>query len=429
MASHRWLVLAACVALAMSCATDLDCNLNGVCNSTTHACMCDAAWIGATCERLVFRAAAPGAGTCDPSRNGTAVGYTTTWGGLPQLDAAKGLWHLHVAEMASHCGMTAWGSQSQVGHYRSSNGVTGPYARVDTAIGPFAHNPVVIAIPAHVQPPPPSPDGQNISYIMFHIGMGCNSVGVWACNYTALPACTNGSTPVHPQRPDAPIATPPNLFRAHTHVSSNLDGPWVSTPSSWTVPGCGNNPAPLFLANGSLLLVCHEPMAPNISCPRSAGLYTAVSVTANWATGAYLFGCLNVLNPTVTVNGSEWTSANEDPHVYADTRGALHILTHNQSPGYANTSWFGGDVRGDGGHFFSADSGDTWHFTWFAAYDGAILYNDGVSMRYKRERPKLVTNATTGELIALANGVGVELVDAFQPGDDVACTIVLALGV
>jgi hypothetical protein len=82
-------------------------------------------------------------------------------------------------------------------------------------------------------------------------------------------------------------------------------------------------------------------------------------------------------------------------------------------------------VRGDGGHFFSADNGESWYFQWsHAAYHGVVHYTDGTVGQYKRERPKLVLDPETRVPIALSTGAGVELVDAFQPGDDCACTLV-----
>lgn len=122
------------------------------------------------------------------------------------------------------------------------------------------------------------------------------------------------------------------------------------------------------------MVMCHEPMAPWLTCagPASGGLSFATSLTANWTHGPWGFRCVNVSNPTHRVGNASWTLANEDPHLYGDPRGGLHVLTHNQSPGYQNESWFGGDVRGDGGHFFSGDGGETWAFTWHAAYSGLV---------------------------------------------------------
>jgi hypothetical protein len=110
-----------------------------------------------------------------------------------------------------------------------------------------------------------------------------------------------------------------------------------------------------------------------------------------------------------------------------DKRGHLHVISHNQSPCYSGTKapFFGADVRGCGAHFFSADLGRTWTFAWHAVYNGTVVYADGTNQRYKRERPKVVQDPTTKELIALATGVGVEILDAFAPGNDAACSLVL----
>jgi hypothetical protein len=208
------------------------------------------------------------------------------------------------------------------------------------------------------------------------------------------------------------------------------------------------------------MIMCHEPMSPGLQCnaPLSGGLSFATSLSANWTHSEYVFRCLNVSNPTHTVGNTTFNLANEDPHLFVDARGSLHVLTHNQarwsnsvlcmhlssyaccfspgqnafpprslqSPGYQNTSWYGGDVRGDGGHFFSADGGETWTFAWHAVYSGLVNFTDGSAMRYKRERPKLVQDGSR-RLVALTNGVGVALVDAFGPGADAACTLVVAL--
>lgn len=215
------------------CASDLDCSLNGVCGAD-GACACDAAWAGAACDTLQLLPSTPGDGTCDPSLNGTATGYTTTWGGHPMVDA-QGAWHLHVAEMALHCGMCSWGSQSQIAHYRAAS-VLGPYSRVDLSVGAWSHNPVVIASPQG------TPD--NVSYLMFHIGIGCDSTGVHACDYDRIPACTNGSTPSHPHNSSAHVPIPPGLARSVTHVAASLDGPWRASPPGWTLRKFATRPVP-----------------------------------------------------------------------------------------------------------------------------------------------------------------------------------------
>ena len=101
------------------CKNNLGCQLSGVCNVTTQRCKCDKGWTGENCELMHLVPPVRGQGTCDPSLNGTAVNFTTTWGGRPIQDQETGIWHCHVAEMAKHCGMCRWSSVSQVGHYVS----------------------------------------------------------------------------------------------------------------------------------------------------------------------------------------------------------------------------------------------------------------------------------------------------------------------
>ncbi len=162
----------------------------------------------------------------------------------------------------------------------------------------------------------------------------------------------------------------------------------------------------------------------------SGGLSFFTSLSADWKTSKYVFQCLRLLNPTYEFNGTLFRPANEDPHLYADHRGALHVLTHNQSPCYSGpvaAAFFGADVRGCGGHFFSADNGESWTFAWHAAYNGTVRYNDGSAPRtFKRERPKAVQDGT-GRLIALSTGIGPSLVDAFAAPNDTACTLVAAV--
>ena len=62
-----------------------------------------------------------------------------------------------------------------------------------------------------------------------------------------------------------------------------------------------------------------------------------------------------------------------------------------------------------------------------AVYNGTVFFTNGDVRTYKRERPKLVQDAK-GTIVALANGVGVELLDRFVPGNDSACTLVAHVG-
>ena len=179
-----------------------------------------------------------------------------------------------------------------------------------------------------------------------------------------------------------------------------------------------------------MMIMCHEPFA-GLSCkPAVNFLYTATSLSADWAYGKWTARCVQTKNPNITVGNTNFSAFNEDPHLFLDPRGNLHALTHNQGPCYSgsNASWYGADVRGCGGHMFSTDGGETWSFTWHAAYNGTVTFTDGSAVRYRRERPKLVFD-DFGKLLALATAISLNVeIEAFQPGLDSACTLVARLG-
>ena len=62
---------------------------------------------------------------------------------------------------AGSCGLTTWGSNSQITHVTSATGPLGPYARQEVAVGVWSHNPLVRLI--------------NGTYVMWHIGDGSGS--------------------------------------------------------------------------------------------------------------------------------------------------------------------------------------------------------------------------------------------------------------
>jgi hypothetical protein len=105
---------------ARACATDFDCSLNGVCDTSTGECACDSPWAGSQCEQLVY-AVTPAA--CKnlwvgPSTNDTL----NTWNGPILHDAATNTYHLYdpVYEHAS-----LW-SVLYTAHGVASN-IEGPY--------------------------------------------------------------------------------------------------------------------------------------------------------------------------------------------------------------------------------------------------------------------------------------------------------------
>lgn len=83
-----------------ACSGPLDCQLNGVCN-TTGQCECGAAWTGGNCSRLNLLPATKGAGFY------TANSSWSSWGNMVSRDPQSGKYYMAADEMASHCGAMA----------------------------------------------------------------------------------------------------------------------------------------------------------------------------------------------------------------------------------------------------------------------------------------------------------------------------------
>jgi hypothetical protein len=123
-------------AAAASCASDLDCSLNGRCMG--GACDCDAAWEGAQCERFSWLPTPAGADLKEPN--------VTTWGAGTLGRRVGGLLHMYAAEMVGGCGITTWLTNSQVVHY-TADAPTGPWTREDVALPVWGHCPSAALTP------------------------------------------------------------------------------------------------------------------------------------------------------------------------------------------------------------------------------------------------------------------------------------------
>ena len=148
------------------CTTDEHCSLNGVCTSGT--CRCDPGWTtlpfgGPWCGFLDFL---PSAITkCGPACafHGGAGGTdmaTTSWGGsvIGPSQNKDGKYWMFAAEMAQHCSLGQWTTNSQVVTAVSDTPL-GPFVRQSLAIPPWSHNPEAIL----------TADG---TYVIFTLGPG-----------------------------------------------------------------------------------------------------------------------------------------------------------------------------------------------------------------------------------------------------------------
>eukprot|EP00052_Salpingoeca_macrocollata_P019619 m.163067 g.163067 ORF g.163067 m.163067 type:complete len:380 (+) comp21023_c0_seq3:3-1142(+) len=366
-------VLGTVASACAACSTDVDCALNGVC-AADKECACFVPWQGPNCTRLHLLPAAPTL----PYQDLTS----TTWGATATFDPESQLYHLFTAEMVNHCGLLAWETNSQIIHATSPH-ATGPFERRDVSIGVFSHNPYALRTPAG-------------TWLLFHIGTGeeqrppCSASG-----------CSNGTT--HKCETSAHAKLLQNTTAPLLHTAPRPEGPWTPVPlktSDNSNLTC-NNPGPLLLKNGSMVLVCSG---------KSPDHPFLVYMAPSWH-GPY------TLLPFAPHN-FDTTMHNEDWFLFQDPRGNFHVLTHWQF-GHAD-----GPCPGSngfcGGHFFSTDL-INWHWAWQAAYNGDVLFTNGSTIFFTcRQRPHFVYDPSGAVPVALLNGASHF---ARHPGGDYSFTL------
>lgn len=153
-----WMLPIVAAAGALACTDDVDCSLNGICQSGT--CACDAPWGGPKCELLQFKPVSY------PQGYGTAT-TVATWGGNAIYNETDGLYHMFVSRMTNECQLNRWTKNSRIDHVRDliyrlvchvssihrplkrkcnrrtqavSPNITGPYTFMDIAINTWSHN-------------------------------------------------------------------------------------------------------------------------------------------------------------------------------------------------------------------------------------------------------------------------------------------------
>ena len=79
------------------CCSNDDCQLNGVCDTSTGVCRCDVAWTGERCHRLALLPAEGDSGLQDP--------VLSSWGGSVLQNTSDGTWHMYVCGHISSCSL------------------------------------------------------------------------------------------------------------------------------------------------------------------------------------------------------------------------------------------------------------------------------------------------------------------------------------
>ena len=350
------LFLSFITSLASACTEDVDCSLNGVCNAQKE-CTCDPGWIGSACTTLQLAPAEPNSGIIDWP--------TSSWGGLAVLDPNNSsLFHFFYSRFVSGCGLLCWVNASECVRAEGPS-ATGPFVDVEVVLGVFCTNPTVRR----------SPDG---TYVLWYIGQ--NDPGRAHNCSTSSQVCSSNNPPLLP--------TDGREFV--TYMSSpHPAGPWTPRGSAaFTGIGSGwlgwvSNPSVHFFPNGSALLAFRSKVMPggNNASQRVGEEVIGLATAPHWS-GPYT---LAVDHPII--------NSHEDPHVWADKRGNLHLLSH-----------------GDQNHWFTTpNSLNSWTLASEPAFTFQFDWVNGTTMTaLRRERPQLVFSED-GNMTPIAFTTGVTI--------------------
>ena len=343
--------LAAGAAAAFTCASSADCELLGSC--VAGACVCPAGWRGASCGELDLAPAAacadclplwPVASASRPGASGSSA-----WGFSPLFDAIDGRWHAYATVACGGDGVVGdGGGQSWIAHLTSAQPDRG-FSLLRALTPQTTFGPHALALPG----------GAGVA-VIFRVNV-----------LLSAPACGgNGSDPL------------PADFLAHAAVPASelVSGDpekgtsiWLATAAragaaDWAVSrlditGCGDvhksNPSLSVLSDGRFA------MAYRYNPP--GGSLNALAVSDAGVAGPYR--C--VANVTAGMPGDE------DPFLWQQPDGSLHMLWHNRGFGY---------------HGFSAGVGEEWGVspTGAHAFTLNVTRDDGRNMTLlRRERPEL----------------------------------------
>ena len=269
-----------------SCATALDCQLNGVC--TGGKCVCDAAWKSANCSVLNLLPAKSGQGY---GQLGSSI---SSWGAGVIRDPVSSKYYMHVAEIVGNCGLGMWGVNSRC-VLAESDTAGGPYTRVATTVDAWCHGPSLARDPT------------TGTWYFGHMGDGTKPR-----SKTAPPGCricrdgttASGNATLYPC-PKAEGAKD-TLFAL---TSKYPTGPWQQAAHLQN----GANDEPFFLSNGTMFFVgggghhCTDPVTNKSTglCPANCAQNAFVNIYRYETLAHALVGRANgtAWGPTRTVLG------------------------------------------------------------------------------------------------------------------------------
>jgi len=322
------------------------------------------------------------------------MGNTSSWGGGSWYDARDGKWYMWATELADHCGMHTWTTNSQTIRASSST-ATGLYKREAVEFGIWSHEVVVTRGPA----------GEYVAFFSYNPNPGSSR--------PVCQQCTDGSTNPKCKKTFFGKAFIENTDPTFTSWSATATGNWsepvlVLGPS--IVPKMtpmDTNMAVVIGKDGSLVGMWRDHHPTGKSVPH-------LVTSANWkdpSTYKYsmddlLFGKkqLDSFDEHSMVSSRRRKGPSpgknpgglEDMFLWVDARGHYHAIFHQMYECETCTA-----------HAYSAD-GDVWAYTGTAATADAV-YTDGSKETFGHcERPHLIFDKDGTTPVALTNGVKIQ---------------------
>eukprot|EP01084_Bolivina_argentea_P054655 100229_1 len=340
----------------LGCSSDMDCSLNGKCNTNNGNCECRKGWKGIDCHILNLLLANKTSGY--HYLNNTDNKNVSSWGGMAVYCEIDNLWHMLASEMRYHCGINSWLGNSQIIHAISSK-PDGYYERKEIIWPLFSHEPDLIR----------GPNGEYIAYFTSCYYIGPPPV---IAGYNGTCFCFDGSTP------NTSTQCQPNNRNWNesllTYMSYTIDitagsSLWskpVLIPS--TSPLIDTNMAGVILTNGTFMGLYRDDKNDECHIVRAD----------NWKDNTTYIEYLYQLGIGF-----------DDPFVWLDKNEYFHVLVHG---------------HGEGIHGFSLD-GWSWYMNEVGTYPKYINFTDGSSEIFKdRARPHIIFDKDGITPIALTNG-------------------------
>ena len=396
-----------------SCASELDCQLNGEC--VDGKCVCDAAWSGnANCSTLAFLPAKMANGCGKPGSP------TSSWGAGVVQDPKTKLWIMAVSDYALSCGQGALAPNQQCGLAVSTT-PGGPYTKNRTLIDPYCEGSSIARDPLSGR------------WLYLHGGDGggrtAHGIGCWNCEGS------EGITPYSVQLSfDRQNMSTPRVQCPHTpgnrdkingssdgyalvSVTTDPLGAWESAPRV----KCGSNNEPVISRNGTLFVMPpgRVPLTPaaQARCGANAfgGMYRADSLEkaiASGMQGMQVRYAIAGIDPSSFRTESDLCFNWEDQTIWLDKRDHFHSIAHayrgapNDLPicdRWSSAAAFM-NCTAIGGHAYSENGAD-WYISPVPAYTPRVEYEDGsVLILRARERPHVIIDPVSGDLTHLING-------------------------